>query len=111
MLENYSEKALNTSVTKFWGVNPNEEGNFCVVGHNFVRKNMFHNLKDLEVGDRFWVLDNNIGKVEYEIYKIYKVIPKDISPLEQELTNQKEVTLITCTSDSKERIVIKAKEI
>lgn len=110
ILAEYSEEALNTSPTKFWGVNANEIGNFCVVGHNFINKNMFHDLKKLEIGDIFYIIDKNIGKVEYEIFNIYKVLPEDVSPLNTVTTNEREVTLITCTSDSKERIIVKAKE-
>ena len=72
---------------------------------------MFRNLKKLEIGDTLSVTDNTIGKVEYEIYKIEKVIPKDTSCLNQNTSNNKEVTLITCTNDSQKRIVVKAKEI
>ena len=110
ILEEYSTNSLNVSVTKFWGVDPNKKGNFCIAGHNFIRKNMFRNLKKLETGDKLYILDNNVGKVEYEIYDIYKVEPKDISCLSQETNGRKEVTLITCTNDSKKRIIVKAKE-
>ena len=44
ILEEYSEQALNISVTKFWGADANQIGNFCVAGHNFQNKNMFRNL-------------------------------------------------------------------
>lgn len=110
ILEEYSTNALNVSVTKFWGASQNEEGNFCIAGHNFIRKNMFRNLKKLKNGDKLYILDNKIGKVEYEVYNIYKVEPKDTSCLSQETNGKKEVTLITCTNDSKKRIIVKAKE-
>jgi len=110
ILEEYSTKALNVSVTKFWGTEPNTVGNLCVAGHNFIRKNMFRNLKKLENGDKLYILDNKVGKVEYEVYDIYKVEPEDISCLSQETNGKKEVTLITCTNDSKKRIIVKAKE-
>ena len=57
VLQNYSEQALNISVTKFWGVNPNEIGNCCIAGHNFKNKNMFRNLKKLNIGDKFTVIE------------------------------------------------------
>ena len=72
---------------------------------------MFRNLKKLKIGDRLFILDNKVGKVEYEIYDLYKVIPEDVSCLSQETNGKKEVTLITCTTDSKERIIVKALEI
>lgn len=111
ILKNYSDNALNVSVTKFWGANPNEVGNFCVAGHNFQNKNMFHNLKNVNVNDRLFISDNNIGKVEYEIFDVYKVFPKDVSCLSQNTNNFREVTLITCTNDSEMRIIVKAKEV
>lgn len=110
ILQNYSVKALNISVTKFWGTNANEVGNFCIAGHNFQNKNMFHDLKKLNIGDTLFISDNKIGKVKYEIYDIYKVEPDDVSCLSQETNGKKEVTLITCTSDSEKRIIVKARE-
>lgn len=111
ILNNFSENTLNVSVTKFWGPNPNEIGNLCVAGHNFQNKNMFHNLKKLKVGDNFFISDNVIGRVEYKIYDIYKVFPEDVNCLSQNTNGNKEVTLITCTYDSKKRIIVKAREL
>lgn len=110
ILKNYSENALKISVTKFWGADPNQIGNFCIAGHNFKNKNMFHNLKDLKKGEKLYITDNNIGKVEYEIYDIYKVYPEDVSCLSQQTNAKKETTLITCTTDSEKRIIVKARE-
>ena len=72
---------------------------------------MFHNLKKLKIGDKLFISDNKIGKVEYKIYDLYKVGPEDTSCLSQNTNNEKEVTLITCTHDSKKRIIVKAKEV
>ena len=111
VLKDYSKDALDTSVTKLYGGNPNEIGNFCIAGHNFENDIMFYNLHKLEVGDTFFVSDNDIGKVEYEIYDIYKVLPEDVSCLSQETDGKKEVTLITCTNNAKQRIIVKAQEV
>ena len=108
ILKNFSEEAMRACVTKLEGPNPNTNGNFCIVGHNF--KNMFKNLKELKKGDTFTMSDNNIGKVTYEIYDIYTVVPTDTSCLSQKTNKIKEVTLITCTTDSKKRIIVKARE-
>ena len=109
VLKNYSVQALNISVTKFWGANPNQIGNFCIAGHNFKNINMFSNLKKLEIGEKIYVTDNDIGEVEYTIYNIEKVIPENVECLDQD-TKNREVTLITCTSDSSLRIIVQAKE-
>lgn len=111
ILNNYSLEALQISVTKFWGVEPNTNGNFCVVGHNYINKNMFKNLKKLEIGDKLNLIDSEIGKVQYEVFEKYTVLPEDVSCLDSITNNKKEITLITCTNDSKKRLIIKAKEI
>lgn len=111
VIANYSEDALRNSVVKFWGVEPNNTGNFCIAGHNFKNKNMFSKLKKLKLGDRLFITDKKVGKVEYEIFKINIVLPEDVSCLKAITEGEKEVTLITCTIDSKKRIVVKAKEI
>ena len=41
ILQNYSVNALRVSVTKFWGVDANQIGNFCVAGINLKIKIMF----------------------------------------------------------------------
>lgn len=108
ILSEFSNEALKVSCTKFWGVQPNQEGNFCVAGHNY--KNMFFGIKKLQIGDTFFITDNEVGKVEYEIFKIDMVEPKNVECLDAVTIGEKEVTLITCTNDSKHRIIIKAKE-
>ncbi|MBO5004636.1 MAG: sortase [Clostridia bacterium] len=111
ILETCTEDSLNKSVAKFWGANPNEIGNLCVAGHNAPRNtNMFYNLKKLKIGNSLTISDNTIGKIGYEIYNIYNVFPEDVSCLSQETNGEREVTLITCTNDSKQRTIIKAKE-
>ncbi|MCI8277202.1 MAG: sortase [Clostridia bacterium] len=50
------------------------------------------------------------GKVEYKIYDKYEVFPENISCLSQETYGKREITLITCTTSSKKRIIIKARE-
>lgn len=110
ILKDFSKETLNMSVTKFWGCKPNTIGNYCIAGHNFKNKNMFHDLKKLKRNDNLFIIDNKVGKVEYEVYDVYKVFPEDTSCLEQETNGKKEVTLITCTSDSEERIIVKATE-
>lgn len=108
ILKNYSEHALQISVVKFWGANPNEIGNFCVVGHNYQNNHMFKNLYKLKIGDSIFVSDNKNGKLEYRVNDMYTVLPKQTSCLSQKTNGKRELTLITCTKDSKERIIIKA---
>lgn len=108
VLEEYSIDALYECVTKFYGNEPNEIGNFCIAGHNSKRKNMFTDIKQLEIGDEIILTSQNAGSLIYEVYDKYKVKPEDTSCLSQE-TDEIELTLISCTNDSSKRIIVKAK--
>ena len=111
VLSRYTEDAMLVSVTKFWGAEPNNVGNFCIIGHNyFKRENMFYKLKNLKVGDEIYLTDTSNLRLTYEVYSITKVEPNDISCLSQNTNGKREITLITCTSDSKKRIIVKAIE-
>lgn len=110
ILNSSDEESLAEGICKFWGVNPNKIGNFCVAGHNYKRKNMFYRLRELKKENKIYITDNSGEKIEYIVYKIEKVTPDDISCLSQETDGKKEITLITCTLDSKKRIIVKARE-
>ena len=71
---------------------------------------MFHNLRKLKNGDSIFITSNKEEKLEYTIYDVYKVLPDDVRCLSQATNGKKEITLITCTNDSKKRIIIKARE-
>ena len=109
VLEEYSKQALLTSVTKFYGSEPNQIGNFCVAGHNYGPENMFQNLKKLNIKDEIYLTDIDGNKMKYIIYDIYTVLPNDTKCLSQKTNGQIELTLITCTFDSEKRIIVKAK--
>lgn len=112
VLEEYSEKALKISVTKFFGPEPNEVGNFCISGHNYKisGSSMFSELKKIKINDEIFLKDVSGQKVKYEVYDVFKVYPNMTSSLSQKTEGRKELTLITCTLDSQKRIIVKAKE-
>ena len=107
VLKDYSLEALKVSTTRFWGNEPNEIGNFCIAGHNYKE---FKNLGKLKNEDEIFLTDNYNGIIKYIIYDIYIVLPNQTESLSQETNGQKEVTLITCNTNNKKRIIIKAKE-
>ena len=108
VLEEYSKQALLTSVTKFYGGEPNKVGNFCIAGHNYGPTNMFQNIKKLKVNDEIYLTDTNGNKIKYLIYDIYTVLPNETGCLSQKTDGNTELTLITCTLDSERRIIVKA---
>lgn len=108
VISEYSEQALGVSVTKFYGGAPNTIGNFCIAGHNYITKNMFHNLKKLSVGNELFLTDLENNKETYIVYSITTVGPNDTQCLSQKTNGRVELTLITCTTDSSKRIIVKA---
>lgn len=111
VISEYSKEALGVSVTKFYGGNPNEVGNFCIAGHNYITKNMFHNINQLEEHNKIILTDLNGNRVEYEVYNIETVNPNETQCLSQKTNGKVELTLITCTKDSSKRIIVKAVKI
>ncbi len=111
ILDETNKTSLNTSVTKLEGPGINEVGNFCITGHNYLNANMFGKLKKLEIGDTISMVDPYDRKIDYQVYAIEKVSPKDVSCVSQETEGDREVTLITCTLGAIQRLVVKCIEI
>lgn len=106
-----TEALLKISPTKFWGPNPNEVGNFCVVGHNYRDTRFFSKVPTLENGDLIEITDESGKTVKYSVYDKYEVAPDDVSCTSQLTNGKREITLITCTNDSKLRVIVKARAI
>ncbi len=111
ILEETNENTLNKSVTKLCGPNINKAGNFCILGHNYNKTNMFGNLKKLEINDTITLTNMYGQKVEYIVYDIYKVYPNEVECLSQETYGERKITLITCTTGAIKRLIVKATEI
>jgi len=105
------DKILKISPCKFWGPNPNEVGNLCIVGHNYRNSHFFSKVPKLELGDTIEIQDLSGKTLTYEIYDKYIVEPEDTRCTSQITEGRREVTLITCTNDNKQRVIVKAKEI
>ena len=105
------EVVLKVSPCKFWGGDPNEVGNFCIVGHNYRNDKFFSNVPTLAVGDSITLTDLSKRTITYEVYDKYTVSPEDVACTSQLTNGKKEVTLITCTDDSKQRVVVKTREV
>ena len=106
-----TEALLKISPTKFWGPEPNETGNFCIVGHNYRNTKFFSKVPTLVVGDNIELTDLSGKTFTYQIYNKYEVDPSDVSCTSQLTNGKKEITLITCTNDSKHRVVVKARKL
>ena len=102
---------LDISVCRFAGPMPNEIGNLCVAGHNYVDYNFFSRLNELSLNDKSTIYDLNGNHINYSIYDIYEINSNDTSCTFQDTKGQKIVTLITCNNVNGKRLIIHAKEI
>jgi len=62
----------------------------------------------LQNGDQILITDLSGKTVTYEVYNKYTIEPSDTSCTSQETNGRAEITLITCTDDAKERVVVQA---
>lgn len=106
-----SDEAMKVAITKFWGTNINDIGNYTMAGHNYKNGTMFGKTKYLEIGDRIKMTDLQLNTVEYEVFKIYTIDPDDVTCIESVEPNTREITLITCTNGHKNRLITKAREV
>ena len=109
--EEQMEEVLKISPVKFWGADPNEVGNFCIVGHNYRDTRFFSKVPTLENGDLIEITDLSGKTINYQVYNKYEVVPEDTSCTSQLTDGKKEITLITCTNDNKHRVIVKARAI
>lgn len=106
------ETLLKIAPVKFYGADPNEVGNLCIVGHNYKNSQFFSKVPTLENGDKIEITDNFGDTVEYEVYDKYITVNTDTSCTSQLTNGKREVTLITCTNANDEhRVIVKAKEV
>lgn len=111
ILDKTTEELLKISLTKFWGGDPNEVGNYVIVGHNYKNKKMFGKLSEIQIGDKIELTDLEGKTLSYEVYDTYIVEPEDTSCTSQQTNGKKEVTLITCTNYGTQRLIVKAREV
>lgn len=106
-----TEELLKISPVKFHGCEPNEVGNFCIVGHNYRNTRFFSKVPTLVVGDTVKLTDLTNRTITYEVYDKHTVDPSDTRDTTQLTGGKKELTLITCTDDSKQRVIVRCREV
>ena len=113
VLSKTSDELLEISVNKFWpkDLQPNEVGNYCIVGHNYRNGKMFGKLHKLEYGDIVTIEDLKGRKLQYQVYNMYVVEPTDTRCTSQLTGGRKELTLITCTDYGTKRLIVKCREV
>lgn len=110
ILSTTTEELLKISPCKFWGADPNQVGNFCIVGHNYRNRLFFSKVPNLEKGEIIEITDLSGVTLQYLIYDKFIIAPDDLACTSQETNGRREITVITCTNDGTQRVVIKARE-
>ena len=106
-----SDALLFVSLNKYWGPQPNEVGNYCIVGHYYENGKMFGKLHKLKNGDKAELTDLSGNTLKYQVYNKYVVEPTDTRCTSQLTDGRKERTLITCTNGGKKRLVVKLRQV
>lgn len=86
-----------------------QNGNICIIGHNYFDDRFFSNLNKLKLKDSIIMEDLEGNSYKYIIYDIYEISETDLKEAQKDDGNYKTLTLCTCTFDKKSRLIIKAK--
>ena len=105
-----SDETMALSITKFWGNNVNDIGNFTMAGHNYFDGTMFSNTNKLNIEDIIKMTDLDGKTIEYKVFDKYIIDPNDVKCVQSVKENTREITLITCINGRNNRLVVKARE-
>ena len=109
ILERVTKKSIETAVAVMYGPGPNQVGNTTIAGHNYRNGLFFSNNKKLSNGDKIYITDLEGNKVTYTIYNKYETSDSDADYITRNTNGAREISLSTCTDDSKARLIIWAK--
>ena len=110
LLEKVTPQSIEASIGVLYGPGVNEVGNTVLIGHNFRNGLFFSNNKRLENGDKIYITDMEGNKITYTIYKKYTTDTNDFDYATRDTNGKREISLSTCTDDTKNRLIIWAKE-
>lgn len=86
---------------------PGEKGNFSIAGHRISYFGQaFKDIDKLEKGDKVKVTYNG-KEYTYEVTDRYEVTPNETEALNP--TKDATITIVTCTTDAKNRVIVKGK--
>ena len=111
ILDVVTPDSLDTAVAALYPSNPqlNKPGNVVIVGHNYRNGQFFSNNKKLSIDDKIKIKDTTGTELTYTIYQIFETNEQDTSFYNRNTNGKIEITLSTCTDDSKARTIILAR--
>ena len=111
VLERATKNSLEQSIGVLMGPGLNQVGNTIIVGHNYRNGTFFSRNSELENGDEIYITDTAGTRIEYTIYNIYTTSSEDSDYITRDTAGKREISLSTCTEDSRYRLVIWAREV
>lgn len=110
ILERVTSDSIELAVAVLYGPGPNQVGNTVIVGHNYRNGSFFGSNDKLALNDKIYITDTSGSKIEYNIYNIYETSPDDADYITRDTNGKREISLSTCTDNSKQRLIIWAVE-
>lgn len=111
ILEKLSTTSLKTSVVLMYTAQGlNNEGNSVIIGHNYRNGTMFSNVDKLKNGDIIYITDLTGRKLKYKIYSVFRASGSESEYITRNTNGKREISLSTCTDDSKARTIVLARE-
>lgn len=107
ILDSIESEALKVAAGKINGGDINEEGNFCVIGHNY--DEIFAKLLGIEKEEKIILVDEESKESTYTVTDVYTVEPEDLNPL-LNVEDKTVLTLITCETTGTTRLVVVAEK-
>ncbi len=109
VLSKTTEALMKVSLNKYWGPNPNQVGNMCIVGHNYNDSRFFGKLNQIKIGAEIIITEMDGEALSYYVYETDMIDPYDTACTSQKTNGRKEITLITCNVDGSQRFIAKAR--
>ena len=108
-----SINSLNVAIVMLYpsNIGLNEVGNTVLAGHNYRNGTFFANNKRLQDGDKIYITDTSGRRVTYEVYNKYETSTSDSEYMNRDTKGKREISLTTCTDDTKGRLIIWAREV
>lgn len=104
----YSDELLKILPCKFSGTTLQENGNICIIAHNYFDDRFFSNINKLGENDEIIIKDLLGNEYKYYVYDIYEIDEKNITEVIKMEENKKIITLCTCTLNKEKRLIVKA---
>lgn len=111
ILERTTPDSIELAVAILYTANGlNQPGNTLIVGHNYRSGAFFGNNDKLQLNDKVYITDTSGTRIKYNIYNIYETSAEDGDFIIRDTNGRREISLSTCTNNSKARLIIWAVE-